>query len=299
MVLNNPPLPAGEAGGGPCYRCIFPKPPPAETVVSCGEGGILGPVVGVMGVLQALEAIKLISAGITSAEATITAKADGHTSPSTSSLPQPLQPTMLIFSGTSQPPFRHIRLRSRRAKCASCSTTASVTADSLDSGTLDYIQFCGAALPVDILSREEILSAKEYAWKTSSTTSDNEMHVSDPIVVDVRPAPHFSIYSLPGSINVPFTDLSRWTNKSGLPGELTSLMDESEKQASCQTSRETWPRPIHVICARGNDSQHAVRQLKALGLDSNGSRFIGHIEGGWKALRKESIVNGEHQWPDI
>ena len=61
MVLNNPPLPAGDPKGGPCYRCIFPKPPPPESVVSCGDGGILGPVVGVMGVLQALEAIRVES----------------------------------------------------------------------------------------------------------------------------------------------------------------------------------------------------------------------------------------------
>jgi adenylyltransferase/sulfurtransferase len=63
IVLNSPPLPAGDASGGPCYRCVFPKPPPAESVVSCGDGGILGPVVGTMGVLQALEAVKLITAG--------------------------------------------------------------------------------------------------------------------------------------------------------------------------------------------------------------------------------------------
>src|SRR5690554_7024451 len=54
----------GSDTGGPCYRCIFPKPPPADQVVSCGDGGILGPVVGVMGVLQALEAIKLLTAGL-------------------------------------------------------------------------------------------------------------------------------------------------------------------------------------------------------------------------------------------
>ncbi|KAF4619051.1 hypothetical protein G7Y89_g14798 [Cudoniella acicularis] len=62
IVLNTPPLPPGNENGGPCYRCVFPKPPPAESVVSCGDGGILGPVVGVMGVLQALEAVNACSA---------------------------------------------------------------------------------------------------------------------------------------------------------------------------------------------------------------------------------------------
>ena len=57
VALNSPP------GRGPCYRCVFPRPPPPESVVGCGEGGIVGPVVGVMGVLQALEAIRIISSG--------------------------------------------------------------------------------------------------------------------------------------------------------------------------------------------------------------------------------------------
>jgi adenylyltransferase/sulfurtransferase len=44
---------------GPCYRCLFPKPPPAASVTNCGDGGVLGCVPGVMGCLQALEAIKV------------------------------------------------------------------------------------------------------------------------------------------------------------------------------------------------------------------------------------------------
>jgi len=48
-------------GEGPCYRCLFPEPPPPGTVPSCQEAGILGAVAGVLGVLQATEAIKLIT----------------------------------------------------------------------------------------------------------------------------------------------------------------------------------------------------------------------------------------------
>lgn len=49
------------AGGGPCYRCLFPQPPPAGSVPSCGEAGVLGALCGVIGSLQALEAIKLLT----------------------------------------------------------------------------------------------------------------------------------------------------------------------------------------------------------------------------------------------
>ncbi|KAJ3195531.1 Molybdenum cofactor synthesis protein 3, partial [Dinochytrium kinnereticum] len=45
--------------GGPCYRCIFPKPPPPETVMNCSDGGVLGAVTGIIGAIQALEVIKI------------------------------------------------------------------------------------------------------------------------------------------------------------------------------------------------------------------------------------------------
>lgn len=48
------------AGGSPCYRCLYPQPPPAEDAPSCAEAGVLGVLPGVMGVLQATEAIKLV-----------------------------------------------------------------------------------------------------------------------------------------------------------------------------------------------------------------------------------------------
>jgi len=46
--------------GGPCYRCLFPEPPPPEAIPSCAEAGVLGVVPGLIGIIQALEAIKLI-----------------------------------------------------------------------------------------------------------------------------------------------------------------------------------------------------------------------------------------------
>ncbi|KAL1794891.1 hypothetical protein ACET3X_006707 [Alternaria dauci] len=266
MVLNNPPLPPGDPNGGPCYRCVFPKPPPPESVVSCGDGGILGPVVGVMGVLQALEAIKVLTQRPT------TTPAD--------------PPSLLLFSAYSNPMFRSIRLRSRKAKCAACSSYSTVTREALESGSQDYVQFCGSVVAnTSLLAPEERISAKNYAQIRSGvnpftgTVSKKDSH----LLVDVREKVQFELCHIDGSINVPFSTVSvtRQTDYATEEGTWIKMLRQSEK-------------PIFVVCRLGNDSQVTVRKMKQLGLDAGGKRYIGDIKGGLKAWR--SAVDTE--FPD-
>ncbi|KKA16973.1 Molybdenum cofactor biosynthetic protein (CnxF), partial [Rasamsonia emersonii CBS 393.64] len=274
MVLNNPPKPPGDTTGGPCYRCVFPKPPPADSVVSCADGGILGPVVGIMGVLQALETIKVI---------TMTA---GDSNPSDASADRP---SLHIFSAYSTSPFRTIRLRPRRANCAVCSAQATVTLDSLRSGSTDYIQFCGSANPPQLLSPDERISPAEYQplHYGSKLPSEHDLPYT---LIDVRDKVQFDICNLENSINIPISTILNETKKrddasneewpSWLPPDVTSA--------------ENSKKPIYVVCRLGNDSQLAVRKLKELGLDRNGERFIGDIRGGLKAWKEEV----DPDWPE-
>jgi len=225
----------GDEHRGPCYRCMFPRPPPADSVVSCGEGGILGPVVGVMGLLQALEAIKLVAAGLTLKSAptndgtSTTAPQDSKTAASS--------PSLLLFSAgtpTTSASFRTIRMRGRRKDCFACSPTAStLTLDTLSSGSLDYVAFCGVTAPVNILGEHERISARDYYDQkvlpqdcSSSSSSNNNNNSNDVlgdekgegkgargvpghkrrhVLLDVREKEHFDIASLPGAVNVPFS----------------------------------------------------------------------------------------------
>lgn len=258
IVLNNPPTAQGATDGGPCYRCVFPKPPPVESVVSCGEGGILGPVVGVMGVLQALEAIKLIAAGIR--------KDDG-------SVPkEPVSPSLLLFSATSSTPFRSIRMRSRRAKCFACSTDSTLTLKELRSGSLDYVQFCGVTTPIKVLKPEERISAEDY--NQILTERPDKGH----LLLDVREKEHFEISSIPGAINLPFSTFQA-RSKSTTNGEGSRPEYIPESMSS--------DAAIYVVCRVGNDSQLVTERLKQLGLDRNGGRFIGDIKGGMRAWKDE------------
>ena len=264
IVLNSPPLSPGDPSGGPCYRCVFPKPPPAESVVSCGDGGILGPVVGVMGVLQALEAINLIASG----------KLKLPSSPDYAKI-NPA--SMLLFSANSNPPFRSVRLRSRRPGCFACSAEAGLSLESLSCGSLDYVLFCGVTAPVEILRPEERVEASEL--KRAIDGEGRKGH----LLVDVREKVQFDICSIEGSINVPFSTL-RGTQMGSKEGESLSWLPESLPIDA----------PIYVVCRLGNDSQVVARKLKEAGLDTNGARYIGDIKGGLKSW-KEQV---DSSWPE-
>ncbi|KAF2277901.1 molybdopterin biosynthesis protein moeB [Westerdykella ornata] len=281
MVLNNPPLPPGGANGGPCYRCIFPKPPAFETVVSCGEGGILGPVVGTMGVLQALETIKVLSRGVKGLAA------NGTTSPE--------PPTLTMFSAYGSPMFRTIRLRGRRQTCASCGAKATVTPEALKSGSLDYALFCGSVAPVDALTANERISVDNYA---KIRTEANPFTGSQPsndshILIDVREGVQFDLCSLEGSVNIPFSEISR-TPLKPMREDVAGNHDATPEEGWVAALRSHPEKPIFVICRLGNDSQLTVKKMKALGLDNGGKRWIGDIKGGLRAWRE----NVDQDFPD-
>lgn len=270
IVLNSPALAPGNPAGGPCYRCVFPKPPPAESVVSCGDGGILGPVVGVMGVLQALEAVKLIVAGKLHASEEEVQVKNGETE---SKPAESNAASMLLFSANSNSSFRSVRLRSRRPGCFACSKDGGLNLESLSSGSLDYVLFCGVNMPVQILDPEERIEAKDY----------ENMRRKDPhLLVDVREKVQFDICSLDGSVNVPFSTL-QGSGRLSIDGKEPPWIPND----LCPDA------PIYVICRLGNDSQIVTRQLKEAGLASTG-RYIGDIKGGLRAWKSQV----DSSWPE-
>jgi molybdopterin/thiamine biosynthesis adenylyltransferase/rhodanese-related sulfurtransferase len=96
---------------GPCYRCLFPQPPPPELAPSCAEGGVLGVLPGIIGSLQTNEAIKL-AAGIG----------------------DPLIGRLLLFDALSTE-FSDVKI-ARRADCPVCGDHPTIT------GYIDYVEFC-------------------------------------------------------------------------------------------------------------------------------------------------------------
>jgi adenylyltransferase/sulfurtransferase len=217
-------------------------------------------VVGTMGVLQALEAIKVL----------------------TRETNEPTPPSLLIFSAYSSPQFRTIKLRSRRPNCAVCSAEASVNLESVKSGSMDYVFFCGTAGLEGALSPEERITPLEY--RENHSTVDRH-------IVDVREKVQFDICSLDNSINIPFSQILAST-PSAAPTN-----DDGPKSLPAWLPSEVAVDsngPIYVVCRQGNDSQTAVRRLKDLGLDRGGERLIVDIKGGFRSWREQV----DPEWPD-
>ena len=264
MVMNYPARPQGDSDGGPCYRCVFPTPSPPDTVISCGEGGILGPVVGVMGVMQALKAINIITHPKFETKDT--------------KLEDVEAPNLLMLSGHVAKPFQSALMRKRRPDCFACGGASELTLESLQAGSFDYVHFCGVVAPVALLKPSERITPREYHQRSQTP----QPHV----LVDVREREHFNLANLDGAINVPYSEL-RGLGTNGL------LEKEGDGGGRDDNLPEWFPEhvphtaPIYVVCRQGEDSQYATRKLKEMGLDRGGERFVGDIEGGLRAWREE------------
>jgi len=271
IVLNCPASPpgVGDGMGKPCYRCVFPKPPPPESVVSCGEGGVLGPVVGVMGVLQAGEALKIIAGG-------------QHLPEQLRPAMEPQPPSLLLFSSSSNAPpsFRSVRMRGRRKDCVACSASSTMTLEGFREGSLDYVQFCGGVpdAPLSILAPEERISPSEYHGLMSSSRID-EGH----LLLDVREREHFAIGAIDGAVNIPYSIIQQGGRER--PGS----EEAAENHIEPDWIPPTLPHhaPIYVVCRVGDNSQLVTRRLKEMGLDRSGERWIGDIRGGMRAWKEE------------
>ncbi len=153
------------ADHGPCYRCLYPEPPPPGMVPSCAEGGVLGVLCASIGSIQVNEAIKVI-AGIG----------------------EPLVGRLMIYDALEMS-YRTVRVR-KDPDCPVCGNNPTIT------GLIDYEAFCG------VVSDE---AQKAAAGSTITATELKEMMDSDEkiFLVDVREPNEYEIVSIPGSVLIP------------------------------------------------------------------------------------------------
>jgi adenylyltransferase/sulfurtransferase len=158
---------------GPCYRCLYPEPPPPGLVPSCAEGGVLGVLPGVIGCIQATETIKLIiGAG------------------------EPLIGRFLIFDALRMK-FRELKLR-KDPDCPVCGTHPTVTK------LIDYEQFCG------VQSATEEAPMSGSTTEIASVDLKKRLDRGDVLtIVDVREPNEYQINKINGSVLIPLGDIPK------------------------------------------------------------------------------------------
>jgi sulfur-carrier protein adenylyltransferase/sulfurtransferase len=160
---------------GPCYRCLYPEPPPPGLVPSCAEGGVLGVLPGIVGSIQAMETIKLIlGAG------------------------EPLVGRLLLFDALAMR-FRELKLR-KNPDCPMCGTHRTITK------LIDYEEFCG-------IRGEEAPAMTDGIPEITATELKARQDRGDKLfILDVREPHEYQICNLNGKL-IPLGELTRRVNE--------------------------------------------------------------------------------------
>ncbi len=156
--------------GGPCYRCLYPEPPPPGLVPSCAEGGVLGILPGLLGVLQATEVVKLILG-------------QG----------QSLVGRLLLFDALAMK-FRELKLR-RNSECPVCGDSPQIRE------LIDYEEFCG------VLPATDHVQADGVEEITALELQKEMKQGKDIFLLDVRNPQEYEICQIEGSHLIPLGDL--------------------------------------------------------------------------------------------
>jgi adenylyltransferase/sulfurtransferase len=159
------------APGGPCYRCVYPEPPPPGLVPSCAEGGVLGVLPGIVGCIQAMEVIKLILG-----------------------VGDPLIGRLLLFDALGMK-FRELKLR-KNPDCPVCGTHPTVTK------LIDYVEFCG-------IRGEEAPAQQTSAPDIAPSELKLRLDRGDDLyILDVREPHEYQICNIGGHL-IPLGDLPK------------------------------------------------------------------------------------------
>ena len=159
--------------GGPCYRCLYPEPPPPGLVPSCAEGGVLGILPGTIGLIQATETVKLILG-----------------------IGEPLVGRLLLYDALGMH-FRELKLR-KNPECPICGDHRTITK------LIDYHQFCG--VPQQPAKQESQLTESEI----EVTAVKEKLDRGDKFVlIDVREPHEYQICHIPAAKLIPLGEIGK------------------------------------------------------------------------------------------
>ena len=217
-----------HAEAGPCYRCLFPQPPPPGLVPSCAEGGVLGILPGTIGTMQATEAIKLLLG-----------------------IGEPMIGRMLLYDALEMS-FQTIKVR-KDPHCPVCGI------DQAAIELIDYEQFCG--MPAH--DHSEFSAADEAAELDIQTVTVHDLRQAlenddDVVVIDVRDPHEWDISAIEGALRIPKPQIQ--LAKNGIQAgrklwEETVLKDIPKD------------KKLYLHCRSGKRSADSIAFLSEIGYD--------------------------------
>jgi sulfur-carrier protein adenylyltransferase/sulfurtransferase len=213
---------------GPCYRCMFPEPPPPGLVPNCAEGGVLGILPGTIGTLQATEAIKLILG-----------------------IGKPMVGRMLLYDALDME-FNTIKVR-KDPNCPVCS----IHADEVE--LIDYEQFCG--MPAHDHSNFSTAETVGYEEVQQISVLDLKAILDngeDVIVLDVREPHEIEIAALEGTLRIP---------KGQIQAAKNAILAARKLESETVLADIPRDKPLYVHCRSGKRSADSILFLKEVGYD--------------------------------
>ncbi|GMM34942.1 Uba4 protein [Saccharomycopsis crataegensis] len=219
---------------GPCYRCFFPNPPAPNSVTACSDAGVIGPCIGLIGTMMAVECLKILTHHYTQDN---------------------FKPFMTMYNGFSEQgsqSLRTFKMRGRKADCLSCGDAKKITREDIEAGKINYSQFCGTNIDrydvIDYKTQQVSIEGFKSKYDTLLESLSEECGNNDNniIVIDVRPVEHWNIVHLPHSIHLPLARLKRIDTLDDLTNIVPKLKVSSQ---------------VFVICRYGNDSRIATKIL--------------------------------------
>ena len=173
------------AEDAPCYRCLYPEPPPPGMVPSCAEGGVLGVLCASIGSIQVNEAIKLLTG-----------------------IGDPLVGKLMIYDALEME-YRKLKVR-KDPNCALCGENATVTE------LIDYDTFCGA---ISEDAADAAADATISVVTLEHMLKEREEGTRDFVLIDVREPNEYEINKIPGSVLIPKGDFLNGSALEQLPGD--------------------------------------------------------------------------------
>ena len=180
----------GQSAEAPCYRCLYPEPPPPGMVPSCAEGGVLGVLCASIGSIQVNEAIKLLTG-----------------------IGDPLVGKLMIYDALEME-YRKLRVR-KDPDCALCGDNPTVTE------LIDYETFCGA---VSEEAADAAVGSTISVVQLEHMLKERDERARDFVLVDVREPNEYEINKVPGSVLIPKGEFLNGNALEQLPSDKQIVM---------------------------------------------------------------------------